>query len=242
MSKTRLENEIQHGKYLAGLDNGEFWYWTSAAGQERLKRRQEVFAQRNAPGMHILELGCGSGYFSEAMGKAGAQVTAIDISPDLIECARKKVSDKNITFKVGNAYQTDFEDNSFDVVVGNSILHHLAIDQALKEIFRVLKPGRSICFIEPNLMNPLQMIELSTPYMRKISHHSPDETAIIRWQMKKQLLAHGFTNVQIVPFDFLHPSTPKCLIPFVKQLGFLLEKTPILREISGSLLITAEKI
>ena len=241
MTKTRLENEVEHGKYLADLDNGDFWYWTSAAGRERLKRRQQVFASQLTPDMNVLELGCGSGDFTKALAETKARITAVDISPNLIACARKKVPDTNVSFKVENAYELNYADNTFDAVVGNSILHHLEMDQAFKEIRRVLKPRKAICFIEPNLLNPLQIIELSTPYMRKISRHSPDETAIVRWKMKKMLEEHGFQNVHVAPFDFLHPNTPKFLIPLVKRLGFIAEKTPLLREISGSLLITANK-
>jgi SAM-dependent methyltransferase len=241
MSKTRIENEIEHGKYLAGLDNGDFWYWTSPAGQERLKRRQQVYAAQVSAGMNVLELGCGSGDFTKTLAETKARITAVDISSNLIECARKKVPDANVTFKVENAYDLNYPDHTFDAVIGNSILHHLEMDQAFKEIRRVLKPGKGICFIEPNLLNPLQIIELSTPYMRKISRHSPDETAIVRWKMKNMLEAHGFENVRVAPFDFLHPNTPKGLIPLVKKLGYIAEKTPLLREISGSLLITANR-
>ena len=241
MTKTRLENEVEHGQYLAGLDNGDFWYWTSAAGQERLKRRQQVFAAQLSPDMNVLELGCGSGDFTKSLAETKARITAVDISPNLIACARKKAPDTNVSFKVENAYALDYEDGAFDAVVGNSILHHLEMDQAFREIYRVLKPGKGICFIEPNLLNPLQIIELSTPYMRKISRHSPDETAIVRWKMKKMLEEHGFQNVHVAPFDFLHPNTPKFLIPLVKRLGFIAEKTPLVCEISGSLLITANR-
>lgn len=241
MARTRLDNEIEHGKYLAGLDNGDFWYWTSAAGQERLKRRQQVFAAQVTAGMNVLELGCGSGDFTKTLAGIRARITAVDISPNLIECARKKVPNANVTFKVENAYDLNYADGSFDAVIGNSILHHLEMDQAFREIRRVLKRGKGICFIEPNLLNPLQIIELSTPYMRKISRHSPDETAIVRWKMRKMLEAHGFQNIRVAPFDFLHPSTPKFLIPLVKPLGFIAEKTPLLCEISGSLLITANR-
>ena len=241
MSKTRIGNEIEHGKYLAGLDNGNFWYWTSPAGLERLKRRQQVYASRVTADMNVLELGCGSGDFTKSLAETKTRVTAVDISPDLIASARKKVPDANVTFKVENAYELNYADHTFDAVIGNSILHHLEMDQAFKEIYRVLKPGKGICFIEPNMLNPLQIIELSTLYTRKIFRHSPDETAIVRWKMKKMLEAHGFENVRVAPFDFLHPNTPKCLIPLVRKLGFIAEKTPLLREISGSLLITANK-
>lgn len=237
----RLKHEIEYGKYLASLDHGEFWYWSSAAGQIRLKRRKRILTEGIIPTMKILELGCGSGYFTEALGDTGAHITSIDISPDLLRIARKKASHPNVNLKQENAYDLQYEDATFDKVVGNSILHHLDIELAVECTYRVLKSGGQIKFFEPNIMNPLQLMELYIPYMRKASRHSPDETAINRWKMKKLLEKYGFVNVKISAFDFLHPNTPESLIPFIKRLGHIAEKTPLLSEISGSLLITAEK-
>ena len=134
-----------------------------------------------------------------------------------------------------------FEDSSFDTVVGSSILHHLEIDESIKEIFRVLKSGGTICFTEPNMMNPQIAIQKNIPYIKKKLGDSPDETAFFRWALKKKLTKIGFVNIKIIPFDFVHPSTPKLLIKVFIKLGNYLEKFPILREIAGSLFITAEK-
>ena len=51
----------------------------------------------------------------------------------------------------------------------------------------------------------------------------------------------NFRNIDIRPFDFLHPQTPRTLIPFVKHIGSFLEKVPLLMEIAGSLYMKAEK-
>ncbi len=241
MARNRLENEVEHGKYLAQLGSGELWYWASAAGQIRLERRRKVLTAHITPEMKVLELGCGPGYFSRSLAETKAQIVSIDISPDLIDYARKQTSASNIEFKVENAYELNYPDASFDTIVGNSVLHHLEMDQAFTEMYRVLKPGSKIKFIEPNWANPLQIMELSTPLTRRLSRHSPDEIAIVRWSMKKMLLRHGFKNISVRPFDFLHPGTPKLLIPFVSRLGFVAEKMPLLKEISGSLVIEAEK-
>jgi hypothetical protein len=48
-------------------------------------------------------------------------------------------------------------------------------------------------------------------------------------------------NISVTPFDFLHPATPKKLINFIKNLGELLEKMPLIKEFSGSLLIYGRK-
>ena len=68
---------------------------------------------------------------------------------------------------------------------------------------------------------------------------SPDETAFVRWQLKKRLEGIGFTDVQITPFDWLHPITPRPLISLVEKMGLVAEKLPFLREFSGSLHIKA---
>jgi len=70
---------------------------------------------------------------------------------------------------------------------------------------------------------------------------SPDETAFIRWKLKNVLKKAGFKDIEIFPYDFLHPSVPKSLIGIVKSIGFVTEKTPLLREIAGSLIIYAKK-
>ena len=47
---------------------------------------------------------------------------------------------------VDNAYAMSFTDDSFDAVIGSSVLHHLDIEKALSEIYRVLRPGGVISF------------------------------------------------------------------------------------------------
>jgi len=70
---------------------------------------------------------------------------------------------------------------------------------------------------------------------------SPEETAFLRWPLARQLRQAGFEDVAIVPFDWLHPRTPEPLIPAVSAVGRALEATPLLRELAGSLLITARR-
>jgi SAM-dependent methyltransferase len=135
----------------------------------------------------------------------------------------------------------DFPDESFDVVFGSSILHHLNLAPALGEIYRVLKIRGGIVFTEPNMLNPQIWLERNIPIIRKLTNNSPDETAFIRWVLKKDLINLGFKNVSIRPFDFLHPFTPDMLIPFISNIGNLVEKIPLVREIAGSLLIYASK-
>lgn len=241
MTDPRIEHEIAHGKHLKEIWAGSFWYWETPAGKLRWQRRIKMLTSHISSETEVLEIGCGGGYFTQEIVKSKAHVVAIDISPDLLEVALKKVRDSNVLFKVGNAYDLSFQDNTFDTIVGSSILHHLDIDKALVEFYRVLKPGGTILFTEPNMLNPQIFLERHTALFGYLIKKSPDETAFVRWRLKRDLLKYGFKNIEITPFDFLHPLTPKLFIPLVKSLGDCLEKIPFLNEIAGSLYIMAVK-
>jgi hypothetical protein len=96
-------------------------------------------------------------------------------------------------------------------------------------------------FAEPNMINPQILIQKNVPFIKERLGDSPDETAIIRWSFKSLLKKQGFTSIKIFPYDFLHPYTPKPLIGVVNQLGKVLEKVPLIREIAGSVIIKATK-
>ena len=193
------------------------------------------------PGDKVLELGCGTGYFTRELVDTGAEITAIDISPDLLEEARQEITASNVIFKEENAYAMSFGENSFDHIIGSSVLHHLDIRKALSEMFRVLKPGGSIAFTEPNMMNPQIALQKNIPSIKRRMGDSPDETAFFQGQMRRLLRNAGFSTIRVKPFDFLHPAVPPKLIGFVSGLGKFSEKLPLLRGIAGSLYIRAGK-
>jgi ubiquinone/menaquinone biosynthesis C-methylase UbiE len=192
-------------------------------------------------GQKVLELGCGIGYFTRSLASSGAEIAAIDISPDLLEVARRDCPSENVSFEVQNAYALTYRDETFDSVVGSSVLHHLEIDAALREIARVLRPGGSIYFTEPNMMNPQIAVQKNVPAVKKRLGDSPDETAFFRWPLHQKLKRVGFRDIRIQPFDFLHPKVPRPWIPVVENLSRFAEKVPVLREIAGSLYIRAIK-
>jgi SAM-dependent methyltransferase len=125
--------------------------------------------------------------------------------------------------------------------LGSSVLHHLDIDKAVKEIYRVLKPGGMIAFTEPNMLNPQIALQKNIPWLKKKLGDSPDETAFFSWNIKKLLVTAGFTHVKATPFDFLHPAIPPGLINPVLGISRIAEKTPLLKAIAGSLFIQAVK-
>ena len=237
----RITKEIQHGRFLAKHGAGEIWNWESPAGRQRWKRRVQMLSDHLRPGMTILEIGCGTGYFTRELTRRGADIVAIDVSPDLLEIAKAKYSAPNVRYEIQNAYALTYADAMFDSVVGSSILHHLEIEDALREIYRVLKPGGTIYFTEPNMLNPQIAMQKNIPWIKRRLGDSPDETAFFRWSMRRLLEQTGYGNIQIDPFDFLHPKTPVPLIDPLNALGHFFENMPVFSEFAGSLYIRAIK-
>ena len=238
----RLQNEIEHGEKLVAEGAESVWNWSSPAGQRRADRRAKLLiesAQITARDK-VLEIGCGTGLFTRKVFEATkAKIIATDLSEALLEQARESLAEA--TFQSEDAMNLSFADQSFDVVFGNSILHHLDFTKALTEINRVLKPGGRIAFAEPNMLNPQIFLQKNIPFIKKWLGDSPDETAIIRWQFANLLKKMGFINVKITPYDFLHPITPKSLVDIVSGIGNVVEQIPLIREIAGSVIIKAEK-
>jgi len=237
----RIKNEIEHGKYLASEGAGEVWNWESPAGKIRWQRRVKMLTAHLKNSDKVLEIGCGTGYFTKEIVKSGAYVTAIDISPELIQIAKQEIRETNVCFVLENAYDLTFEAHSFDSIVGSSVLHHLEIEKAIEEMFRVLKPGGRMFFTEPNMMNPQIALQKNIPFLKRKLGDSPDETAFFHWILKSLFKKAGFTDIMIKPFDFLHPAVPLSLIPVISSVGETIEKIPILKEIAGSLYISARK-
>ena len=101
----------------------------------------------------MLELGCGAGGLSVELVRRGAQLTALDVAPRMVELARARAPEA--TFMVVPAERTGLPDDSFDVAVGKGVLHHVDVPAAASELHRVLRPGGRGAFFENQDRNPL---------------------------------------------------------------------------------------
>lgn len=246
----RAQHEIEHGKRLAEGGAESMWGWGTPAGQLRAKRRAALIAEGAGlgPGVTALEIGCGTGNFTEMFAATGARIVAVDISADLLALAAKRnLPADRVTFLERQFEAIAFDDpaiagwatTGFDAVIGSSVLHHLDLDLALKAIARLLKPGGRLSFAEPNLLNPQVLAERKL--RRFFPYVSEDEWAIVRWKMRADLERSGYHQIKIVPFDWLHPATPPALIPLIGGLGMVAERLPGIREFAGSVFIRASR-
>ncbi|MGB9376247.1 MAG: class I SAM-dependent methyltransferase [Mycobacteriales bacterium] len=98
-----------------------------------------------------LEVGCGTGFFLLNLAQAGVleRGHVTDISPGMVEVAQRNAAGLGLTVegRVADAESIPYDDDSFDLVVGHAVLHHIPdVDLALREVLRVLRPGGRFVF------------------------------------------------------------------------------------------------
>lgn len=94
---------------------------------------------------YVLDLGCGTGITTVEIAPMVGQIRAIDISEAMMNQAREKLANRNITnvsVEQMNIFDTTLADNSFDVVCAFNVLNYLPDrEDALMRIYSILKPG-----------------------------------------------------------------------------------------------------
>lgn len=136
----------------------------------------ENFLRDHANGQTILEYGCGPNSYAFWLASQGAQVVGIDISDTAIEQMRERSHHRphpeRVSFRRMNAEELEFEDNSFDVICGRAILHHLDLRKSFAEIARTLRQGGHAIFVEPLGHNPvINAYRNRTPDLRTEDEH-----------------------------------------------------------------------
>ena len=156
------------------------------------------------PGERILDIGCGDGYLTAELVKAGASVVGVDSSEDFIRAARERGLDARLQ----SAEKLAFE-NEFDAVFSNAALHWmLDADAVIEGVHRALKPGGRFVAEFGGHGNVAAIVTALTALGRR---HGVDPFLAKPWffptptQYARMLEAHGFT---VDRMELIHRPTP----------------------------------
>jgi ubiquinone/menaquinone biosynthesis C-methylase UbiE len=182
-------------------------YLTMAAEAVADMRVRASAKLRLGVGTRVLEVGCGNGLEAERMaalvGRTGF-VTGVDFSAEMIALARTRTEPLGLplTFHTADAHALPFADDSFDAARIERTLQHLADPrQAVRELVRVVRPGGSICALEPDWQatfatgNDIEVQRAITRYKTDIDIAN----GAIGRELPDLLLSAGCTDISVEP-------------------------------------------
>lgn len=131
---------------------------------------------------YVCDFGCGYGVTSAWFALRGARVLAFDVAETNVTIARRaarvnKVEDR-MTAQVMQAESAPLPSNTFDLVFGCGVLHHLDIEISAHQILRILKPGGVAIFREPLGENQLLEWIRRSPVRSSSHRHTADERSL----------------------------------------------------------------
>ena len=205
-----------------------------------------TYLEDNSRNSEILDYGCGIGSFTEKIIKYNPKkIIGIDISEVSIDKAKKKAEELkiNIDYRVDNCEKTSFDNNSFDIVYGTGIIHHLQTEKCLNEIYRILKSNGNLVFIEPLGTNPIiNLYRKLTPNSRSKDEHplvNQDFKYINKKFIDTKIKYYGFLTLIFFPF-YKSPNRSK-LFRLLAALDQYLFKLKFFQLFAWSVLVVAKK-
>lgn len=188
----RQHQERAQAPALAALPTAYATWRRSTLGRITDGLQEALLLERIGParGRRVLDVGCGDGVLATELASAGAAVTGLDASRDMLAAARRRADTAGVVLELveGDAEHLPFPDAHFDVVLSVATLCFSAEpERPLKEMVRVLRPGGHLLLGElasGNAWAALRRLKgwLGSPVWRHARFRSPRELTILAAQ------------------------------------------------------------
>jgi SAM-dependent methyltransferase len=219
-------------------------YWLRYPTTSPVKLRWRALTVRHSfhvlPGERILELGAGSGLWTEHLAdvlRGENPITGAVFNREMLRDSGKR----NVEYRYVEDLGRDLPAESFDYIVGTAILCHDGYQQNLRTLYRLLKPGGQLLFFEANYWNPQVALKNAAPWLGRLGGHAACQIGLRRYRLMKLASHQGFTEIDVIPYDIIHPRTPRAFVHRLQSMAFVAEHAPVLRELCGTLYIRARK-
>lgn len=163
-------------------------------GWQTLRSR---FVERVRPQHHevLLDVGCGTGMSRQIYRSHVGGYVGIDLSQEAIAAARRQFPTDS--WQVADACRLPFADERFDLVAFSSVLHHIDdFPHAVREAYRVLKPGGRVFAYDPNLLNtPMMLFRWPKSPLYSSNGVSPNESPMMPGALRGAFTDAGFDNI-----------------------------------------------
>lgn len=213
-----------HSKYALEDDTSSDWH---------LFVKKNISIDKDMDNRKLLEIGCGRGGFSNYLSMLTLSLKSIhacDFSNSAIEIAKSKFGDNDgkIIWKQEDVQKLTFDDNYFDTIVSCETIEHVPNpDIAIKELFRVLKPGGRLFLTCPNYFNFFGLwcvyrYLIGKPYTEGQPYvNYPIYPLLLKWIDKSGLtIEQSYTSRLVLPLRAHYHFYVKKMPGFMKWFGF----------------------
>jgi dolichol-phosphate mannosyltransferase len=190
------------------------------------------------PGQTILELGCGQGWFTHQLvqvSRGENPITAVTFAPD---ATRPATLPPQVDFLSASSLSGPLKGRHFDFVVAMDLLDRRNCAAVLQNIYELLNPGGEVLFCESNPWN--LVLKLRRIFSRCFGRRDP-RSLLSRPQLYELMSEVGFIRAFAVYNDFVYAPLTQRLAWLLRNLSIVLENTPGIRTLAGSILVHAQR-
>ena len=198
------------------------------------------------PGVVLLDVGCGTGRSRQIYAGSFARYTGVDLSAAALAAARREFpADEWVE---ADACRLPFPDHQFDVVAFSSLLHHIPdFPVAVREGFRVLRPGGVAFAYDPNVRHPAMALfrhPRSPLYLKQ--GVSPNERPLRPSALRAAFEATGFVNIRQrcqsdIPYRKVAPKLLNAVLGLYNVADWVWERVGLGRVFGTFVITVAEK-
>ena len=232
---------------LSEQENGRTVYWNKFDPFVDLRLNWRASMMRHLfhilPGQRILEIGAGNGKFSRALAAATrneCEITSVVFSSKYRDEIKEAPYGNNIKIVCVNSFPGLLRSEKFDWVVAYHMLDNQTRNVFLSSIRPLIRPGGGLLLFEPNPWNPyFQIRKILSRFLPLARGTLTDPVPLNRLLVFSVLSEIGYTQINVLPYDFLYSPIPRFLLWPARNLSVVMENFPYLRNFAGSLYIWA---
>jgi ubiquinone/menaquinone biosynthesis C-methylase UbiE len=226
-----VEGQKKHWAWMASKYHQKYGL-DSPINQMKIKRKADLIAMFTD--MHndkkVLEIGCGTGLFTQYLAETKAHITAIDVSPEMMQMAINR-NLKDVKYFLMDGCNISYPKDYFDIVVATYVLQWVDYKKMMQEINRVLKLDGKVAFILDNMINPVVILKRTLNIINSWWIDKTHPSFLWQWELRKVLNKSGFSNVFMESLEFVDN----------RDINTFIEEIPIINNFGGSLFVVATK-